>query len=437
MGAVALIAAPHRPHAQDRADVRLTVGLDIGVSKTVCVIAQDGESPDASAPAGLDLIGAGVIASPAAATGSASDFEACARSIQYAVEEAEKCAGVRVAQAMASYSGPGLCSKIGQGRVKVRSGVISGRDLQAAAQAAAQSVLPADMRALQVTRLGFRVDDGETIGDPRGLEGKRLSAEVCVTMAPAAALEALAACAAQAGVHVTQIVAAPYAAGLAALDPEDRDGALVLDLGAGGVGMAAFGPQGLIFCGVAQGGGARITRALAGTLETSFAAAERAKLAFACEPANDPRETVEAPRLGADGRLEPARVLRRTIQHAVSERLRAQLDQAARMLADAGVTTPAHVVLVGGGAALAPAVSIAQKTLGAPTVVGGVCTVAGLEAALTSAPFATAAGLLRYASERAPQSATSFHSSDTGWRRHGATAGSAFMRAWRWLQDSF
>ena len=435
MGAIALVSPTARLRAPH--PTRLVASLDIGVSKTICLIGQAGERGEPDQPAAIDLLGAGVIGSPSAATGAASDFDACARSIQYAVEEAERSAGARLETAVASYSGPGLCTRRGQARVKVRAGVVSARDVHNAIQASVQAATPADMRVLHVTCLGFRIDEGEIVYDARGMDGHRLGAEVSVTLAPAVALEALTACAAQAGVRVSQIVAGPYAAAMAALDPEDREESLVIDLGAGSIGLAAFGPNGLEFCATAAGGGTRLTRALAGVLDTSFAAAERAKLAYAGEcVGGDPRETVDAPRLGPDGRLEPARVLKRTIQQSVSDRLRAQFDGVARMLADAGITKAAHVVLVGGGASLGCAAQVAQRALGTPAVLGGVCTVSGLERAMTSAPFATAAGLLRYCAERSPQVA-SVSSSENVWRRHGAVAGSTAVRAWRWLKESF
>jgi cell division protein FtsA len=269
------------------------------------------------------------------------------------------------------------------------------------------------------------------------LEGRRLAAEVAVVRAPTAHLAALVQCAGEAGLVIRRIVAGPLAAGLAALDPDDRDGALVIDLGAGGVGLALFGAQGLVYASTLKGGGVRVTRSVAAALDTSFAAAEKAKILYASDCGlADRRETVETPRLGPDGRLEPARVLRRAIQDAAGDRLDAIFADVARTLRRAGFALPAHAVLVGGGAHLAGAAEIASARLGAPVVVGGVCTIPGLEQAMSSAPFATAAGLLRWIVETPPSAAPALSFSASS-RRSAQGGQAALLRAWRWLQESF
>ncbi len=411
-------------------DSRFVAALDVGVSKIVCAVA-------AVQGVRADLLGAGVVSSPAAASGKAADFAMCARSIRLAMDEAEATAGVCVDEAIASYAGPGLETRFAQGRVKAKAGVISARDANMAVQAALAQARDPASRVLHASLIGYRVDAGALVADPRGADGKWLTAEVALVCAPAAAIEALVACARDAGVTLARIVPGAYAAGLAALDPEDREGALVIDLGAGSVGLALFGAGGLEYCASLSGGGVRVTRAVAAALDTSFAAAERAKVHYASDCGlADPRETVEAPRLGSDGRLEPARVLRRTIQEAVGARLTATFDAVSEVLAQAGCAAPAHVVLVGGGAHLSQAAEIATRRLSAPVVVGGVCTIQGLEAAMSSAPFATAAGLLRWRCEEPPQLAPAFAPSERPRQPKLAVPASA-LRAWRWLQESF
>jgi cell division protein FtsA len=411
-------------------DSRLVAALDVGVSKTVCALAS-------VSGARADLLGAGVISSPAAASGKAADFGMCARAIRLAIDEAEACAGASVGEIVASYGGPGLETRLARGVVKAKAGVISARDVTAAVQATMEQTRDPGMRVLHTHLMGYRVDEGELCADPRGAEGKRLSAEMAIVWAPAAAIDALYACAQEAGTPISKIVPGAYAAGLAALDPEDRDGALVIDLGAGSVGLALFGAQGLEHCAALPGGGVRVTKAVASALQTNFAAAERAKVHYASDCAlADPHETVDAPRLGADGRLEPARVFRRSIQEAVGARLAATFDAVAEALADAGYGAPAHVVLVGGGAHLSQAAEIATRRLSAPVVVGGVCTVPGLEAALSSAPFATAAGLLRWACET-PASVAPALAPRRIQRKPGFAVPASAQKAWRWLQESF
>lgn len=409
---------------------KIVTALDVGVSKTVCALAAMSETR-------ADLIGAGVIPSPSAASGKPADFNQAVRGLRLAADEAERGAGVSVTDAIASYAGPDLHTIVAEGRVRAKAGVISAKDEARAVQAAIAAAQDPSQRILHATVLGFRVDGAKRVEAPRGLEGRRLTAEIAAIRAPAANLAALVQCGREAGLAITRILPAPYAAGLAALDPDDRDGALVIDLGAGGVSLALFGPQGLVFAASVKGGGVRVTRSVAAALDTSFAAAERAKIYYASDCGlADPRETVEAPRLGPDGRLESARVFRRAIQDAVGDRLDVIFADVARTLREAGFAPPAHAVLVGGGAHLAGAAEIASARLGAPVVVGGVCTVPGLEQAMSSAPFATVAGLLRWVSEKPPQLAPALSFNAIS-RRPALVAPAAVLRAWRWLQESF
>ncbi|MBU6406197.1 MAG: cell division protein FtsA [Alphaproteobacteria bacterium] len=420
--------APTSCEELSRASV--VTAVDVGVSKTVCALA-------VMSGARADLIGAGVIASPNAASGKAADFIQAVRALRLAADEAERSAGVAVTEAVASYSGPDLGTIIVEGRVQAKAGVVSAKDEAKAVQAAVAAARDPAYRILHTAVLGFRVDGGARVAEPRGLEGRRLAAEVAVVRAPTAHLAALVQCAGEAGLVIRRIVAGPLAAGLAALDPDDRDGALVIDLGAGGVGLALFGAQGLVYASTLKGGGVRVTRSVAAALDTSFAAAEKAKILYASDCGlADRRDTVETPRLGPDGRLEPARVLRRAIQDAAGDRLDAIFADVARTLRRAGFALPAHAVLVGGGAHLAGAAEIASARLGAPVVVGGVCTIPGLEQAMSSAPFATAAGLLRWIVETPPSAAPALSFSASS-RRSAQGGQAALLRAWRWLQESF
>jgi cell division ATPase FtsA len=95
------------------------------------------------------------------------------------------------------------------------------------------------------------------------------------------------------------------------------------------------------------------------------------------------------------------------------------------------------VALVGGGACAPGVAEIARRRLGAPAVVGGVSTVPGLEQAMCSAPFATAAGLLRWACERPPEADASFARRASGRLAPAAGLGKALSKAWRWLEASF
>lgn len=419
----------------------LVAALDVGVSKTVCLAARRDPVLDMHPERPLRVLGVGMQTAPAIASGQAADFDACARAIQVAVEEASCMAGAPITRVIASYAGPGVSARIVRGAARVRGGVIGERDIDAAIAAAMQAAPTPQLSFLHVEPLRYMIDDGEPIVDPAGHPGKMLAVEACVVTAPTDALNALKACVGQAGYEIEEIIAAPKAAGLSALTAEERTaGALLVDIGAGSVGVAAFAGEGLVHAETISAGGVRLTRDLAMRLETTFAAAERVKIAFgAVGGACDPREAVQAPKLGLDGRLEAATTLRGVIAETMTPRLAEVLLSVRERLARAGFSganAPQRAVLVGGGASIPGVRDLAAEVLAMPVRVGRPFELCGFDHGEAGPAFAAVAGLLRYRLDN-----PAFDDIDESFEPSLAHA-AMLMRntaanAWNWLRENF
>lgn len=419
----------------------LAAALDVGVSKTVCLAARRDPVLDLHPERPLRVLGVGVQTAPAIASGKPADFDACARAIQVAIEEASAMAGAPIKRVVACYSGPGLAARIVRGAARVRGPVIGERDVEAVLNAAMQAAPTPQLSFLHVEPLRYTIDDGEPIADPYNQPGKMLAVDACVVTAPTEALNALKACIRQAGAEVEEIVAAPKAAGYAVLTAEERAaGALVIDLGAGSIGLAAFAAEGLVHAETITAGGVRLTRDLALRLQTTFAAAERVKVAFgAVSGACDPREAVQAPKLGLDGRLEASTTLRGVIADTISPRLAEMLLTARDRLARAGFSgenAPARAILVGGGAQIPGMRDLAAEALGMPVRIGRPFELCGFDHGEVGPAYAAVAGLLRWRLDNptlddvdeALQPSLAYAAS----MMRNAAAG-----AWNWLRDNF
>jgi len=427
--------------ADHLAQAPLIAALDVGVSKTVCLAARRDPVLDLHPERPLRVLGVGQQTAPAIASGKPADFDACARAIQVAIEEASAMAGAPIKRVVASYAGPGMKSQIVRGAVRVKRGAITGADVENALNAAMQSVPTPQISFLHVEPLSYSIDDGEPIDDPHGHIGKMLAVEACVVTAPTDALNALRACIRQAGAEVEDIIAAPKAAGLAVLTPEEREqGALVIDLGAGSIGISIFAQDTLVYAETIAAGGVRLTRDLANKLQTTFAAAERVKLHFgAVANACDPREAVQAPKLGFDGRLEAATTLRGVITDTLSPRLHEMLLLVRQQVSRAGFLNadgPQRVVLVGGGALIPGIRDLAIEALAMPVRVGRPFELCGFDHGEAGPAYATAAGLLRHRfdSPTLDDVDDSFQPSLAHlarMMRNGARG------AWGWLRDNF
>ena len=145
---------------QQRPIAPLVAALDVGVSKTVCLAARRDPILEMHPDRPLRVLGVGMQTAPAIASGKAGDFDACARAIQVAIEEASSMAGAPITRVVASYSGPGTQRSSGAGAARVRGKVITERDIDAVVQAAMQAAPAPQLAFLHVEPLRYMIDDG-------------------------------------------------------------------------------------------------------------------------------------------------------------------------------------------------------------------------------------------------------------------------------------
>lgn len=350
-------------------------------------------------------------------------------------------AGAAVKRVVAAYSGPGLTSRIVRGAVRVKGAAVNGRDIDAVINAAALASPTPQLAILHIEPLRYMIDDGEGIADPYGLPCKMLAVEACIVTAPAEAISALKMCVRAAGAEVEEIVAGPQAAALAVMTDEERDmGALLVDLGAGSIGLAAYAGEGLVYTETVAAGGVRLTRDLASKLQTTFAAAERVKLHFgAVGNACDPREAVQAPKIGLDGRLEAATTLRGVIIDTLTPRLTEMLLLARQQLSRAGFSGaggPQRAVLVGGGAQIPGVRELAAEILGMPVRLGRPLDLCGFDHGEAGPAFAASAGLLRHRFDNPSLEDVDDHFQPSLSHVAGLMR-DTMGKAWTWLRDNF
>ena len=432
------------PVREDAGEGRLIGALDIGASKIVCLIGRAQEEPDADAAA--VLLGVGAQKPQAGEDGAPQDFNACVRAIKIAVDHAERMAGETINAVVTSYGGPGLRSQRLGAAIGLPPGPIMPHSVRAAIAASLKMAAAERRTVLHAIPAGYRVDGGPLLNDPRGLEGRALSAEMILVTAPEAAVAAIADCIGEAGLRIAKIVAAPYAAGLAVLSPEERAmGAIVMDCGAGHVGVAAFQNGGLILADQSPIGGAALTHDIAQRINAPFAAAERLKTLHGGFVQNAP-ETVEAARFGPEGRLQGFQMPRAALTEAFAPRLEQMLTSAGARLEplEPREADRAWRVALTGGASLMPGLKeFAQPLLQRPLRSARPFGFGVLDKSPSAPAYAVAAGLLRYETER-PTEAMAAREAQPELPRtlpaHRLTApelGPKIAKAWDWLKENF
>jgi cell division protein FtsA len=372
--------------------------LDIGAGKIACLIAA--ATPETEIDRPIDVAG---IAGVPVRHGAAADPESLCHLARVALDQALRMAGDVMPPFAAAYVGPDLQTTLASGAIRIK-GPVGPREVAGAIAAARASTPLAGRRILHCAPLRYSLDEGDGLIDPRGQTGEMLEAEICLVHAPKEAVAALERALTDAGAALAFIVAAPFAAGQGVLLPQEREaGAVVIDLGESGAGLAIFQHGGLQHAEHIPGGGARLTRDLAVRLNTTFPVAERAKLLHgALNGEGDASEALEVPVVGEDGRLEPGLVLRGAFAEALAPRLEEIFTRIAARLDDAGfgVGEGAFPVALTGGVSQTPGLrAIAARVLKRPVRIAAPLGFAGLDEG--AGGLAVAAGLVRCGLERA------------------------------------
>jgi cell division protein FtsA len=431
------------PAGQEEAGLepgRLAAVLDFGASKTVCLIGR-------VAPGALNVAGIGVQKPQTGSDGAPIDFDACVRAIRIAMDKAERMAGDTVSVVTTAFGGRGLKSERRTAQAPLPPGPIGPKAVRAVLAAALADAPGSGRVILHAAPWGYRVDDGPLLADPRGAEGRRLSVEVTLVTAPEQAVAALVDCIAEAGLRTARVVASPYAAALAVLSPEECVmGAVALDFGAAHVGVAAFSEGGLVLAESAPVGGAGLTADIAARIGASFAAAERVKILHGgfCE-GPPPEEPIEAPRIGPDGRLEPATISRGSVIEAMGPRLEEMLAGVRARLApimEREGQRPWRAALTGGGAQLSGLRDLAQHVLERPVRLGRPVGFGALDEGAGAMGLTVAAGLLRFEADPPPEAigaSETLEAASQTLRQPplSGRVGGAVGKAWSWLKENF
>jgi cell division protein FtsA len=425
-----------RSHARDRASGRGAVmaALDIGSSKVTCMIARRAESADGEPR----VAGCGVQACKGVRSGAVVDLEALERSIRLAVEQAERVADIRINDVVLGVAGPDLRSDVVRAKVSLGGREITAQHVREAKIAALDSFRPSGREVLHSAPLGFSVDGTAGVKDPRGMFADALTASFLVVSAPTAGLRNVVQCVSRAHLNPTAILASPFASGLAVLvEDEAEQGAMVIDFGAGMTSAAAFMDGGLIHVETLPMGGARASSDLAQGLGTTFAAAERLKTLHGAVGLSEVAalELVDAPRLGADGRLEAHQCTRAQIAQVLRPRIEEifeLMDMRLSKASASGRPLPRRIVLTGGSSQLPCLQELAEDVFRAPVRLARPANVKGLGETYSSPSFAAAAGLLRW--ELTGGSDTSRAGGDRSAGDHGS---GLFSRVTGWLQENF
>ena len=272
----------------------LVVGLDIGTSKVMVVVAE------VLAGGELKLAGLGIAASNGLKRGVVVNIDATVQSIQQALKEAELMADCKIARVYTGITGSHIRGINSSGMVAIKDKEVTQADVSRVIETAKAINISTDQRLLLVEAQEF-VIDGHDVREPIGMSGIRLEAKVHIVTGAQSAAENIIKCVRRCGLEVDQLMLNPLASSMAVLTQDERDlGVALVDIGAGTTDVAIFAGGAIRYTAVIPIAGDLITSDIAMALRTPTKDAEDIKVmsGYAKQLLADPNAQVEVPGLG-------------------------------------------------------------------------------------------------------------------------------------------
>jgi len=375
---------------------QLISAIDIGTTKITTVIASLSLDQEK-----INVIGVATEPAKGLRKSQIVDIDETIESITQSVEAAERMAGYSIASALVSVSGTHIESLNSKGVVAVAEpeGEIDEQDVARVIEAARAVSLPSAREVLHVIPRDFKVDSQDGVKDPVGMSGVRLEAEAHLVSGSSTVMRNLGKCVAEIGVEVESLVFSGLASAEAVLTPTEKElGVILIDLGGGSASIAVFVDGALSYSSVLPVGAKNITNDLAIGLRVSLEAAEKIKLALSALNETEPdSDELDVKKLNLNE--EVGKLSRKTLVEGI---IRPRLNEIFTLVGEElkksgfGGSTPAGVVVTGGGALTVGLATACKRCLSLPVRLGYPKGLSGLVDEIKSPAYSAAWGLIEY-----------------------------------------
>ncbi len=369
---------------------KLVVGLDIGTSKIVAIVAE--LKPEG----GFEIIGMGSHPSRGLKKGVVVNIETTVNAIQRALEEAELMADCKIREVYTGIAGNHIKSFNSQGMVAIKDKEVAQMDIDRVIETAKAVQIPNDQQILHVLNQEFIIDGQEDVREPLGMSGVRLEVKVHIVTGAVSAAQNIIKCVRRCGLEVNDLILQPLASSVAVLSDDEKDlGVCLIDIGGGTTDMAVFTHGAIRHTAVIPIAGDQITNDIAMALRTPTKDAEDIKQRFGCALSQlaDPQEMVDVPGVGdRSSRQLSSKTLAEVIEPRVEELY--SLVQTELRRSGYEELLSSGVVLTGGSSAMRGMVELGEEIFHMPVRIGLPQYAGGLAEVVRSTRYATGVGLL-------------------------------------------
>ena len=375
--------------------------LEIGTTRTVLAIG------DVGADGRLRIICHAEIPSTGVRKSQILDIRQATQSIRSVLQQTERkleASGDRITlgNAFLVVSGQSVKADPFSASTQVEGSKVGPEEIDAVQRAAHAMTLPRDRELLDVIDQDYALDRLAGIASPRGMSGRVLSLNTLQIHADRNRIQDARTASEAAHLEIRDPLYAVTCAADAVLeDHERKNGVLVLDLGGGSTGYAAYVDGYAVSTGVFGVGGDHVTSDVAQAFQTTHAQAEGLKTSEASariSAAEGDAARVRVER-GESTLMDNRTISRRALDTVVNARLLELFTMVRETLEEQDLLHRLHagVVLTGGGARMREIESLAEQVLGASVRLGQPIHVDGLDDADFPPAFAAVAGALLYA----------------------------------------
>ena len=375
--------------------------LEIGTTRTVLAIGETNADGRLRVTCHAEIPSTGVRKS------QILDIKQATTSIQSVLHEIEKKqsesgSSITLGNAFLVVSGQHIKADPFQGVTAIEGAKVGNEELDAVFSSSRTMQLPKDRELLDIVDQDYEVDSLGGIATPRGMSGRMLKLNTLQIHADRNRINDARTAADDAKLEIREPLFAATCAAEAVLEAhEKRNGVLVLDIGGGSTGYAAYSDGHLAATGVIGVGGDHVTNDIAHAFQTTNSQAEQLKTNEASAiigGAGLEQQRGKVP--GSSPLIETRTISRRALDTVVNARLRELFTVIRETLEDLDLLNRLHagVVLTGGGAAMRDLDALVSRELGMGARIGRPIHVDGLENEKFPAAFAAISGALLFAS---------------------------------------
>ena len=408
-----------------REDKNLIVGLDIGTSKIVAIVAE--LQPEG----GLKVIGLGQHTSRGLKKGVVVNIDSTVQAIQRALEEAELIADCKISNVFTGIAGSHIRSLNSHGMVKIKDAEVTQTDVDRVIETARAIALPSDQQILHILTQEFIIDGQEDVREPHGMSGMKLEVKVHIVTGAVAAAQNIIKCIKRCGLEVSDLILQPLASSMAVLSEDEKElGVCLVDIGGGTTDIAVFKQGAIRHTAVVPIAGDQITNDIAVAFRTPTQSAEEIKIKHGCalRQLAEPREIVEVPGVdGRDARQLSVQTLAEVIEPRVVELYEFVLGELRRSGMEEMIAS--GIVITGGSSSMRGMVELGEEIFHMPVRLGMPRYVGGLSEVVSNPRYATGVGLVLMGKQQVERQLAG--------QMQSGSFGQVFNRMKSWFQGNF